>query len=44
MRFVYEYRTSGNEPRQGEIRAADRDAAFAALKARGIRLLSLPEE
>ena len=28
----------------GEIRAADRDAAFAALKARGIRLLSLPEE
>ena len=37
MKFLYEYRTSGNEPRQGEIRAADRDAAFAALKARGIR-------
>ena len=37
MKFIYEYRTSGNEPRQGEIRAADRDAAFVALKARGIR-------
>ena len=43
MRFLYEYRTSGNEPRRGEIRAADRDAAFAELKARGIRPSSVRE-
>ena len=37
MRFRYQYRTSGNEVRRGEVKAPDREAAFAALKARGIR-------
>ena len=37
MKFVYQYRTRANEVRSGEVRAADRDAAFAALKAQGIR-------
>lgn len=37
MRFTYQYRTSGNEVRRGEVSARDREAAFAALKARGIR-------
>ena len=37
MRFTYQYRTSGNEVRRGEVSAADREAAFAALRARGIR-------
>ena len=36
MRFCYQYRTSKNEVRHGEIRAVDREAAFVALKARGI--------
>ena len=43
MRFVYEYRTSGNELRRGEISAPSRDAAFAALKARGTRPSSVRE-
>ena len=37
MRFDYEYRTSDNVPHKGTISAGDRDAAFAALKARGVR-------
>lgn len=37
MRFVYQYRTSDNVPHAGEIDAASREAAFAALKAQGIR-------
>lgn len=37
MKFDYEYRTSENVRQCGVIRAANRDAAFAALKARGIR-------
>lgn len=37
MRFDYQYRTSENELRCGSLRAPNRDAAFAALKAQGIR-------
>ena len=37
MRFLYQYRTSENELRHGVVRASDRDSAFAALKAQGIR-------
>ena len=37
MKFLYEYRTRDNVRHQGEIRAATREAAFAALKAQGVR-------
>ena len=37
MKFLYEYRTPDNEKHKGEICAADREAAFAALKAQGIK-------
>ena len=37
MKFYYQYRTSDNVRHDGEIKAASREAAFAALKARGIR-------
>lgn len=37
MKFLYEYKTSNNERRQGEISAASRDAVYAALKKEGIR-------
>lgn len=37
MRFIYEYRTSDNVPHGGEIRAANREAAYAQLKRQGIR-------
>ena len=37
MRFLYEYRTPDNEKHQGEIRAADKEAAYAALKKQGIK-------
>ena len=37
MRFLYQYRTSENELRHGVVKASDRDSAFAALKAQGIR-------
>lgn len=37
MKFVYQYRTSDNVPHQGEIAASDREAAFQALRAQGIR-------
>ena len=37
MLFNYEYRTSGNEPRRGSLRARTRDDVYAELKARGIR-------
>ena len=37
MKFVYEYRTSDNVKHNGVIAAPDREAAFAALKAQGIR-------
>ena len=37
MKFVYEYKTSDNERREGQLSAASRDAAYAELKRRGIR-------
>lgn len=37
MKFVYQYRTSANELKSGIVSAPSRDAAFAALKERGIR-------
>lgn len=43
MRFRYQYRTSENEVRGGEISAADRDSAYAALRSRGIKASRLEE-
>ena len=37
MKFVYQYRTSDNKSHKGMISAASRDAAFAALRAQGIK-------
>lgn len=37
MKFTYEFRTSDNVHHEGVISAVDRDAAYAELKARGIR-------
>ena len=37
MKFIYEYRTSDNVPHQDMIVSASREAAFAELKARGIK-------
>lgn len=37
MRFVYEYRTSDNVRHEGTLSAADREAAFSALRSQGIR-------
>lgn len=37
MKFLYEYRTRENELKEGAIDAPNREAAFAALKAQGIR-------
>lgn len=37
MKFLYQYRTSDNVRHDGVIKAASREAAFTALKARGIR-------
>lgn len=37
MRFLYEYRTPDNERHKGEIRAADKEAAYSALKRKGIK-------
>ena len=37
MKFNYEYRTSDNVKHTGVIAASDREAAYAALKQRGIR-------
>ena len=37
MKFVYEYKTSENERRTGEVSAASRDEAYARLKRQGIR-------
>ena len=36
MKFNYEYRTSDNKLHAGSVRAATREDAFSALKARGI--------
>ena len=37
MKFLYEYRTPDNEKHKGEIKAADREAAYALLKKEGIK-------
>lgn len=37
MRFLYTYRTSDNVEHEGAISASSRDAAYAALRERGIR-------
>ena len=37
MKFVYQYRTPDNKSHKGMIRAVSRDAAYAALKAQGIK-------
>lgn len=37
MKFLYQYRTPDNEKHDGVIFAANRDAAYAALKKRGIK-------
>lgn len=37
MKFLYEYRTPDNEKHSGTINAADREAAYAALKRKGIK-------
>lgn len=37
MRFLYEYRTSDNAKHNGVICAADREAAYAELKKRGVK-------
>ena len=37
MKFLYEYRTSDNAKHNGVIRAADREAAYALLKTKGIK-------
>ena len=37
MKFLYEYRTPDNEKHDGTICAADREAAYAALKKQGIK-------
>ena len=37
MKFVYEYRTSDNVPHRGVVAASNREAAYASLKAQGIR-------
>jgi len=43
VKFRYEYRTKDNEIHRGEIAAVDRDAAFAALKAQGIKASRMEE-
>ena len=43
MRFVYQYRTHDNAVRSGEVSASDRDAAYRALKEKGIRPARLEE-
>lgn len=43
MKFRYQYRTKDNEIRCGEIAAADRDAAYAVLKAQGIKASRMEE-
>ena len=37
MKFIYGYKTSANEEREGEISASSRDAVYRQLKAQGIR-------
>ena len=37
MKFIYTYRTPDNKQRRGEIHAATKEAAYAALRAQGIK-------
>ena len=37
MKFLYEYKTSDNERREGRLSAASRDSVYAELKRQGIR-------
>lgn len=43
MKFAYQYRTSDNAQHSGVISASDRESAFAALKAKGIKPFGLVE-
>lgn len=43
MKFVYRYRTSDNIERSGEIKASNRDAAFRAIRAKGIKPCDLKQ-
>ena len=43
LRFVYQYRTSDNVVHEGAIGAADREAAFRALRSRGVKPARLEE-
>lgn len=43
MKFRYQYRTKDNEVRCGEIVAADRDAAYAQLRAKGVKASRMEE-
>ena len=43
MKFIYQYRTSDNEVKRGEIVAPDREAAFQLLRAQGIKPARLEE-
>ena len=37
MKFIYQYRTPDNKQHRGVVRAASKDAAYATLKAQGIK-------
>lgn len=43
MKFIYQYRTSDNEVKRGEIVAPDREAAFQLLRVQGIKPARLEE-
>lgn len=43
MKFLYEYRTSDNAKHNGVVNAADREAAFALIKSKGIKPSRLTE-
>ena len=43
MKFLYEYRTSNNACHKGVVAARNKDAAFAALKAQGVKPSRLVE-
>lgn len=43
MKFVYQYRTSDNAKHSGVIAASDKDAAFALLRAQGIKAFCVEE-
>ena len=43
MKFLYAYKSADNVRHEGAIRASSRDAAFAALKAGGIKPIRVDE-